>query len=115
MLEGDNWVLDFDSFEKAFNENTRVFLFNTPHNPTGKVFTKEEMEKISAVLDKWPKVKVISDEVYDFLCFDNHKHINFATVGNNWDRTISVFSGGKMLNATGWKVGWAFGPAHLIK
>lgn len=57
---------------------------------------------------------VISDEPYDFLTFDGLSHVCFATVGNNWGRTISVYSAGKLLNATGWKVGWAIGPQSLI-
>ena len=57
----------------------------------------------------------LSDEAYDFLAFDDLKHIHFATLGNNWERTISIFSGGKRLNCTGWKVGWSIGPSNLLK
>ena len=57
----------------------------------------------------------MSDEVYDFLTFDGNKHIPFATLGDNWKRTISVYSGGKLFNATGWKIGWTIGPANIIK
>ena len=72
------------------------------------------METISKILDEFPEVVVLSDEVYDFLCFDERKHIPFATVGNNWDRTVSMYSGGKLFNATGWKVGWTIAPEPLI-
>ena len=58
---------------------------------------------------------MLSDEVYDFLTFDGNKHVSFATIGDNWNRTISVYSGGKLLNATGWKVGWSIGPSEIIK
>lgn len=58
---------------------------------------------------------VLSDEVYDFLTFDGIKHIPFSTIGDNWKRTITVYSGGKLLNATGWKVGWAIGPEYLVR
>ena len=94
---------------------TKVFIFNTPHNPTGKVFTVAEMQAISDILDDCPHVLVLSDEVYDFLTFDGLTHTPFATVGNNWNRTISVYSGGKLMNATGWKIGWAVGPKELIR
>ena len=57
---------------------------------------------------------VFSDEVYEFLTFDGLTHSHFASMGNNWNRTISIFSAGKLLNATGWKVGWAIGPQKLI-
>ena len=53
--------------------------------------------------------------MYDFLTFDGLTHTSFATVGNNWDRTVSIFSGGKLLNCTGWKVGWSIGPPNLIR
>mmetsp|Transcript_7127 Transcript_7127/g.5097 ORF Transcript_7127/g.5097 Transcript_7127/m.5097 type:complete len:91 (+) Transcript_7127:577-849(+) len=72
------------------------------------------MEQISEVLDEFPHITVISDEVYDYLTFDDHKHVHFATVKNNWHRTISIFSGGKLFSCTGWKVGWAIAPFELI-
>ena len=69
---------------------------------------------ISDILDDCPHVKVISDEVYEFLTYDGRQHTPFATVGNNWKRTVSVYSGGKLMNATGWKIGWSVGPSNLI-
>ena len=57
----------------------------------------------------------LSDEVYDFLTFDDCKHTVFATVGNNWDRTVSIYSGGKLLNVTGWRIGWAIAPPELLQ
>ena len=109
------WQLDFDSLEKAMSDKTRILLLNTPNNPTGKVFTREELEKISAILDKYPRCFVLSDEVYDFLPFEGREHVHFATIGDNWKRTISVFSGGKMFNCTGWKIGWGIGPKQLVR
>lgn len=91
-----------------------MFIFNTPHNPTGKVFTVEEMQQISDILDDCPHVITLSDECYEFLPFDGRTHTPFATVGNNWNRTISIFSGGKLFNATGWKLGWSIGPKKLL-
>ena len=58
---------------------------------------------------------VIADEVYDFLTFDGEKHIRFATIGDNWNRTITIYSGGKLFNATGWKVGWAIANPKLLR
>lgn len=77
------------------NEKTRLIILNTPHNPTGKVFTRAELEEISSILENYPHVFVISDEVYDFLTFDEHEHVMFANIGKNWEKTITVFSGGK--------------------
>ena len=73
------------------------------------------MEQMSNILDEFPNIKVLSDDVYDFLNFDNKPFTPFATVGNNWSRTVTVYSGGKLFNATGWKVGWGIGPKHLMK
>ena len=72
------------------------------------------MQQISDILDDCPHVLVLSDEVYDFATFDGRTHKSFASVGNNWNRTVSIFSGGKLLNATGWKIGWTIGPERLI-
>lgn len=66
------------------------------------------------MLDDFPHIKVISDEVYSELTFDGFQHHFIATVGNNWDRTVTIFSGGKLFNCTGWKVGWSVGPPELI-
>lgn len=110
------WTFNPDELHKCLSgKDVGLFLFNSPHNPTGKVFTKEEMQLISDMLDDFPHIKVISDEVYNFLTFDGREHHFFANVGNNWDRTVSLFSGGKLYNCTGWKIGWAVGPAPMIK
>jgi aspartate/methionine/tyrosine aminotransferase len=68
------------------------------------------MELLTLILQDFPNCVVLSDEVYDFLTFDGLEHIRFATIGDNWHRTVSIYSGGKKLNATGWKIGWAIGP-----
>jgi len=111
--DGD-WVFNPDELRAAFSNKTKLLILNSPHNPTGKCFTREELELISDVLDEYPDCFVLSDEVYDFLTFDNLKHIPFSTIRDNWLRTITVYSGGKLLNATGWKVGWMIGPQKLV-
>ena len=114
-LQDGIWKFDAAELRAALSKPTsKVFVFNTPHNPTGKVFTEEEMQQVSDILDDCPHVLVLSDEVYDFATFDGRAHKSFASVGNNWDRTISIFSGGKLFNATGWKIGWTIGPEKLI-
>ena len=113
--ENGEWQLDFESLEAALSEKTRVLMFTTPHNPTGKVFTREEMQRMSDLLDKYPRCLVISDEVYGFVTFGGREHQPFANLGHNWDRTVTIYSGGKMLNCAGWKVGWAIGPAPIIR
>lgn len=113
--EDGGWKYSLDKLREALGRpKVKIFLFNTPHNPTGKVFTQAEMEEISAVLDEFPHILILTDEVYEMLAFDGREHLQLATVGNNWDRTVSIFSGGKLLNATGWKIGWTIGPQRLI-
>jgi len=114
--EENTFKLNFELFKKAFSAKTKYFIFNNPNNPSGKCFTKEEIQQISDILDTdFPHVIILSDEVYDFLTFDSRVHYHMATFNNNWNKTVTVFSGGKIFNATGWKVGWAVGPAQLIK
>ena len=114
--EAKIWKYDINELRAALGrEKCKLFIFNSPHNPTGKVFTLEEITEIGEMIEKeFPHIVVISDEVYDFLTFDGRKHIPFASVGNNWERTVSLYSGGKLFSATGWKLGWAIGPAPII-
>ena len=72
------------------------------------------MIEISKVLDYNPHVIVIADEVYEHLTFDGRKHIPFATIGENWDKTVTIYSGGKLFNSTGWKIGFTLGPEWMI-
>lgn len=73
------------------------------------------METISEILKEFPNVLVIADEVYDFLTFDDNEFVTYASIGDNFKRTVTVYSGGKLFNATGWKCGWAIGPSNIIK
>jgi N-succinyldiaminopimelate aminotransferase len=90
-----------------------MLLVNSPHNPTGAVLTRPELEQIAAVAIDADLV-VLSDEAYEHLWFDEHPHIPIATLPGMRARTITVGSAGKSLSFTGWKVGWATGPADLI-
>lgn len=109
------WTYDQAKLEAAFTPRTRMLLLNTPHNPTGKVFTTAELSAIAATVSRYEDVVVVADEVYENLVFDNHVHVRFATLPGMFDRTITVSSAGKTFSVTGWKVGWTIGPAHLIK
>lgn len=91
-------------------------MITNPHNPSGKMFTDAEIKRLSEILDKYPDVTVLSDDVYYYLPFDGRKHTSFANYSeSNWNKTINVFSSGKMLNCTGWKIGWSIGPENLVK
>ncbi|OMJ77809.1 hypothetical protein SteCoe_22513 [Stentor coeruleus] len=110
-----SWTIDFDKLEAAFTTKTKLFLFNTPNNPIGKVYTKEELEKIGRILEKWPNVGIIADEVYEHVIFDKRVHMSLADVGNLWERSLTLSSAGKLFSVTGWKTGWAVGGPDMIK
>lgn len=110
------WNFDFDHFERSISPQTKVVMLTNPHNPSGKLWTRDEIERVTEILDRHPHVKVISDDVYFFLPFDGEKHVSFANFSpTNFEKTLSTFSSGKMLNCTGWKVGWMVGPKALVK
>jgi len=101
------------SLRAAFSARTRLVLLNNPHNPTGKVFSRAELELICALAreyDAW----VVTDEVYEHLVFDGLTHVPVATLPGMADRTITISSAGKTFSATGWKVGWLHGPAEAV-
>lgn len=110
----DDWKIDFDELERAISPRTKMIIVNTPHNPVGKVFTREELEKIAALAEKH-NLLVMADEVYDFLVFDNKEHVRIATLPGMWDRTVTVGSAGKLFSATGWRIGWLIGPPSIIR
>ena len=104
---------DADALRAAITPRTRLLLLNSPHNPTGTVFSRAELEAIAAVVeehDLW----VISDEAYEHLVFRGAEHVPFATLPGMAERTVTIGSAGKSLSMTGWKVGWATGPADLV-
>ncbi|XP_049885797.1 kynurenine aminotransferase isoform X2 [Pectinophora gossypiella] len=116
---GDNvssadWVLDEAELASLFNNKTKMLILNTPHNPLGKVFTRQELETI-ANLCKKHNVLCLSDEVYEWMVFEPHEHIRIATLPGMWERTITVGSAGKTFSVTGWKIGWAYAPAGLMR
>jgi len=97
----------------AVTPRTRLLLLNSPHNPTGSVFTRAELEAIAAVVlehDLW----VISDEAYELLVYAGAEHVPFCTLPGMAERTVTIGSAGKSLSMTGWKVGWATGPTDLV-
>lgn len=112
-LTGPGLRPDLTRLRAAITPRTRVLLLNSPHNPTGIVLTQEELEGIAAIAIEHDLI-VISDEAYEHLWFPGHPHIPLATLPGMFERTVTVGSGGKSFSFTGWKVGWASGPADLI-
>ncbi|PID96546.1 MAG: aminotransferase [Actinomycetales bacterium] len=113
VLRFPDFAVDEASLRAAFSPRTRVVLLNSPHNPTGKVFTRAELGLVAELAreyDAW----VITDEVYEHLVFDGAVHVPMATLPQMWDRTVTISSAGKTFSTTGWKVGWVTGPAELV-
>ncbi len=104
---------DLDALRAAVNPRTRLILLNSPHNPTGIVFTEAELAEVARIAIE-NDVLVLSDEAYEHLWFPGHRHVPMATLPGMWERTVTVGSGGKTFSFTGWKVGWASGPRELI-
>ena len=113
-LSGPGLRPDIDKLRAAITPRTKVLLLNSPHNPTGIVFTRDELEAVAEVAIEHDLL-VISDEAYEHLWFEDHHHIPIATLPGMWERTVTVGSGGKSFSFTGWKVGWAYGPHELIR
>ncbi|RZF39995.1 hypothetical protein LSTR_LSTR002398 [Laodelphax striatellus] len=109
-----DWVLDLNELASKFNSNTKAIILNTPLNPLGKVFTKEELTTIANLCKKWNTL-CISDEVYEWMTYKPNKHVRIATLPGMWERTITIGSAGKTFSVTGWKLGWAYGPAKLME
>lgn len=108
------WVLDNKHLESLFNHRTKMIIINTPHNPLGKVMDREELEVVANLCKKW-NVLCVSDEVYEHMVYEPYEHIRICTLPDMWERTITIGSAGKTFSLTGWKIGWAYGPEHLIK
>lgn len=108
------WEFDGGELASAFGVRTRAILLNTPHNPTGKVFTREELSAIAGLCQKWNAI-AITDEVYERLVYRaDRPHVRMATLPGMEERTLTLSSLGKSFSVTGWKIGWAIGPASLV-
>jgi aspartate/methionine/tyrosine aminotransferase len=111
-LHAPEWRFDEKELEAAFNSKTRALILNTPHNPTGKVFTREEMEFIAKLCQKWG-VYVFTDEPYEHILFDGAKHIAMASMPGMRDLTVTINSLSKTYSITGWRLGTVVAPAEL--
>jgi len=111
-LRAPDFRLDAEAVERLVTPRTRVVLLNSPHNPTGRVFTREELEGLAEVCERHD-LWLISDEVYEHLTYE-HDFIAPSTLPALRDRTLTLSSAGKTFSMTGWKVGWSMGPAPLV-
>ncbi|KAK1354302.1 Kynurenine--oxoglutarate transaminase [Heracleum sosnowskyi] len=111
-LEPPCWTLDSDKLMKAFTSRTKAIVLNSPHNPTGKVFTQDELEIIAGACRTWDALAV-TDEVYEHITYDNEKHISLAKLPGMQRRTIITSSLSKTFSITGWRIGWAIAPSCI--
>ncbi len=109
----DDFTPNWERVEQAITPKTRMLIVNNPHNPSGRIFSLEDIEQLERILAKHPNVVLLSDEVYEFITFEE-KHISANTRKNLIDRTIVVSSFGKTFHITGWKVGYLVAPEHLM-
>jgi N-succinyldiaminopimelate aminotransferase len=109
----DGFRLDVDALRAAATDRTRIVLINSPHNPTGAVLTRDELDAVAAVARERDAV-VVTDEVYEHLTFDDAVHVPLATLPGMAERTLTISSSGKSYSLTGWKIGWVHGPAALV-
>ncbi|MGH9271680.1 MAG: aminotransferase class I/II-fold pyridoxal phosphate-dependent enzyme, partial [Ilumatobacteraceae bacterium] len=110
---GGRYSFDPDELAAAVSPRTKLILLNTPHNPTGKVFDRGELATVADLAIERDLV-VVTDEVYEHLVFPGATHVPLATLAGMAERTLTISSGGKTFNTTGWKIGWACGPADLV-
>ncbi|OBJ65091.1 pyridoxal phosphate-dependent aminotransferase [Mycobacterium asiaticum] len=111
--KGRGFALDADALRRAVTPRTRALIVNSPHNPTGTVLSTAELQAIADIAVE-ADLLVITDEVYEHLVYDGHTHQPLAGFAGMAERTLTISSAAKMFNCTGWKIGWACGPAELI-
>ncbi|HTC69040.1 MAG TPA: pyridoxal phosphate-dependent aminotransferase [Acidothermaceae bacterium] len=111
-LRAPDFRLDVDRLRAAVSSRTRLILLNSPHNPTGTVLTRAELQAVADVAIE-RDLYVVTDEVYEHLVYDG-EHVPIATLPGMWERTLTISSAGKTFAMTGWKIGWATGPAALV-
>ncbi|HET9533554.1 MAG TPA: aminotransferase class I/II-fold pyridoxal phosphate-dependent enzyme, partial [Blastocatellia bacterium] len=111
-LYAPDWHFDDDELASAFNDNTKAIIINTPNNPTGKVFSREELEVIARLCHKWNAI-AITDEIYEHILFNDKKHIAIATLDGMRERTITINGLSKTYSVTGWRVGYTIAPPEI--
>jgi aspartate/methionine/tyrosine aminotransferase len=111
-LNPPDWNFDKNEMEAAFNQNTRALILNTPHNPTGKVFSKEELEFLAGLCRRWDAL-VITDEIYEHILYDGAEHLCIASLPEMRERTIVINGLSKTYSVTGWRIGYVLACQEL--
>ena len=113
-LRPPDWSFSMDEFRRAISDRTRMVLINTPANPNGKVFTESELTQIAAVC-KEKGLLIVTDEIYEYITYDGRPHVSIGRLPDAQDRTITISGASKTYAVTGWRIGYAVGPAPLIE
>jgi aminotransferase len=113
-LRYPDWSFDAAELEAAFNPRTKAIVINTPNNPTGKVFTRDDLQAIAALCLKHD-VYAVTDEIYEHILYDGATHISIATLPGMAERTVTINSASKTYSVTGWRVGWAIAPERITR
>ena len=111
-LHAPDWRFDEDELAAAFDEKTKALIMNTPNNPTGKVFSRQELEFIAGLCQKWDAY-CISDDIYEYILYDGSEHVSMASLPGMKERSVIVNSVSKTFSATGWRVGWVLANAEI--
>jgi aspartate/methionine/tyrosine aminotransferase len=111
-LHPPDWSFDPDELKRAFNHRTRAIVINTPNNPTGKVFTRDELQLIADLCQQWDVI-AISDEIYEHIIYDGLVHVPIASLPGMAERTVTINGLSKTYSVTGWRIGWAIAPPVL--
>jgi methionine transaminase len=113
-LTPPQYKVDWDEFRQLITPKTKMIIINTPHNPTGKILTVNDLDKLNEITEE-SDILVLSDEVYEHLIFDGQKHASVLRFPQLAERSIAAFSFGKTFHATGWKMGYVVGPELLMQ
>ena len=111
-LREPDWAFDPDELTRAFSNRTRAIVINSPNNPTGKVFSRSELQVIADLCQRWDVI-AISDEIYEHILFDGRTHVSIASLPGMAERTVTTSGLSKTFSVTGWRIGWAIAPAAL--
>jgi aspartate/methionine/tyrosine aminotransferase len=112
-LRAPDWTFDPDELRRAFSSKTKAIILTSPHNPTGKVFTRAELEIIASLCQEFDTL-AITDEIYEHILYDGAEHIPLMTLSGMRDRTLLINSMSKTFSVTGWRVGWVIGAPDLL-
>ena len=113
-LKPMKFTINEEELKSIFNSKTKVIIINTPNNPTGKIFSENELKIIADLCEDF-NVTAITDEIYEYITYDNNKHVSLASIGNMFNRTVTISGFSKTYNMTGWRIGYAVAEKKLTE